>query len=95
MTHIGASVSLIFGSQSNCVTVCVETHSNPKECFPPLARQVLLNAAVYKGMSVTKAKKMIKFAANVGDGLTSFMVKVTADEIDDLHTRVVGLVPRS
>ncbi|CAM9630712.1 unnamed protein product [Ectocarpus fasciculatus] len=57
--------------------------------------KVLLNAAVYKGMSVTKAKKMIKFAANVGDGLTSFMVKVTADEIDDLHTRVVGLVPRS
>ncbi|CAB1099373.1 unnamed protein product [Ectocarpus sp. CCAP 1310/34] len=57
--------------------------------------KVLLNAAVYKGMSVTKAKNMIKFAANVGDGLTSFMVKVTADEIDDLHTRVVGLVPRS
>eukprot|EP00752_Nemacystus_decipiens_P003340 g3090.t1 len=58
--------------------------------------KVLLNAAVYEGMGVTKAKNTIKFVANVeGDGPTTFMVKVTADDIDDLHTRVVGLVPSS
>lgn len=57
---------------------------------------MLLNAAVYKGMEVTKKKNMIKFMANVeGDGPTTFMVKVTAKDIDDLHTRVVGLVPSS
>lgn len=60
------------------------------------SEQVLLNAAVYEGMGVTKAKNTIKFVANVeGDGPTTFMVKVTADDIDDLHTRVVGLVPSS
>lgn len=58
--------------------------------------KVILNAALYKGMSVSKAKNMIKFMANVsGDGPTAFMVKVTPGEIDDLHTRVSGLVPSS
>lgn len=58
--------------------------------------KVILNAALYKGMSVSKAKNMIKFMANVaGDGPTAFMVKVTPGEIDDLHTCVSGLVPSS
>eukprot|EP00903_Cladosiphon_okamuranus_P012749 g11919.t1 len=58
--------------------------------------KVILNAAVYAGMGVTKAKNTIKFVANVeGDGPTTFMVKVTADDINDLRTRVVGLVPSS
>lgn len=71
------------------------------QCFheiytSPCSEQVLLNAAVYEGMGVTKAKNMIKFVANVeGDGPTTFMVKVTAEEIDDLHARVLGLVPSS
>lgn len=47
-------------------------------------------------MEVTKKKNMIEFIANVaGDGPTLFMVKVTKEEIDNLHTRVVELVPSS
>ncbi len=58
--------------------------------------QVILNAAVYEGMEVTKKKNMIEFIANVaGDGPTLFMLKVTKDEIDNLHTRVKELVPSS
>lgn len=64
--------------------------------FPPPSFQVILNAAVYEGMGVTKKKNMIEFIANVaGDGPTLFMVKVTKEEIDNLHTRVMKLVPSS
>lgn len=60
------------------------------------SEQVLLNAAVYEGMGVTKTKNTIRFVANVeGDGPTTFMVKVTADDVGDLHTRVMGLIPSS
>lgn len=55
---------------------------------------MILNAAVYGGMSVTKTKNAIKFMASVaGDGPTTFMVKVTKNEIDSLHSGVLGLVP--
>ncbi|CAM9902081.1 unnamed protein product, partial [Hapterophycus canaliculatus] len=58
--------------------------------------KVILNTAAYGGMSVTKTKNAIKFVASVaGDGPTTFMVKVTKDEVDSLHTGVLGLVPSS
>jgi len=62
----------------------------------PSFYQVILNAAVYEGMEVTKKKNYIEFIANVADeGPTLFMVKVTKAEIDNLHTRVKELVPSS
>lgn len=58
--------------------------------------QVLLNTAMYKGMKVTKTKKSITFLANIaGDGLTSVMIKVAANELQDLFDGVLALVPSS
>lgn len=58
------------------------------------AVQVLLNAAFYEGMKVTKTKNTVKFIANIaGDGPTSVMIKVTANEIQELHTSMLALVP--
>lgn len=56
--------------------------------------QVLLNAGFYEGMKVTKTKNAVKFIANIaGDGPTSVMIKVTANEIQELHTSMLALVP--
>lgn len=65
-------------------------HATARLC----AFQVLLNTALYEGMKVTKTKNSIKFVANIaGDGPTSIMLKVTANDIQDLHTNVLELLP--
>ena len=59
------------------------------------AAQVLLNVGFYQGMLVTKVKKnMVQFTANIAEeGPTPVMIKVTVDELPELHTNMLALVP--
>ncbi|CAM9240888.1 unnamed protein product [Ascophyllum nodosum] len=58
--------------------------------------KVLLNAGFYKGMNVIKTKNSISFLANMAEGdPKNVMLKVTANEIQDLHNTVLSLLPTS
>lgn len=59
------------------------------------AVQVLLNVGFYQGMLVTTVKTtMVKFTANIaGEGPTPVMLKVNPDEVQELHTNMLALVP--